>query len=196
MLVLRALARLVTVVLLVLLTLGGLAALVFSIDTGDQGLSLGHLAKLLGGPSVRDTIGGFLDDLEASGPVAIAALLGGLGAMLLGLALLLGRLVPARERLVALRTGSEGTIAARRRALGQVGRALVEGTRGVSAARVKVRPGRKSGGRMVVRAAKPRPTGEKEVAEAINDQLQPLTSPFELKLRVVTRSGEPGARVR
>lgn len=195
MFILRALARLLTILLLLLLTLAGLAALVFSIDSGTQGLSLGHLSKLLGGPGFRDTLGNFLGNLEATGPVAIVALLCGLAAMLLGLGVLLGRIIPARERLVSLRKGKEGTIAARRRALGQVGTALVEGTRGVTAARVKVRPNRRTGGRMTVRADKPRPAVEKEVAGAINDRLAPLTSPFKLKLRVVTRAGEPGARV-
>lgn len=60
----------------------------------------------------------------------------------------------ARERLVTLSRGEPGTVAARRRALAQVATALVERDRGVTEARVRVRPmRRRTGGRLSARAS-------------------------------------------
>lgn len=89
----RALAG-VTLVLLVILALAGIVLAVFCIGTGTSGPSLGGLASLLSAASVRDSVGGWLGQLEAGGPVAVIAGLSGLAAMALGLLLLAGLLHP------------------------------------------------------------------------------------------------------
>ncbi len=82
---------------------------------GTGTLSLANLAQLIGLSPVTDTVGGFLDRLEG-GRNGLVTLLAGLGAMLLGLLLILGVLTPGRERLVSLRGGGrEGSVNARRR---------------------------------------------------------------------------------
>ena len=186
----RALVRVVTVLLLVLLAFAGLALAIFCIGTGTSGPSLGGLAGMLNLDEVRDDVGGWLARLEAPGSVAVIALLCGLGAMLLGLFLLAGLLVPRRERLVTLTSDARGTLAARRRALGQAAAALVEQTRGVTRARVRVRPRRRTGGRLTVRAERVRPADPRELQGQALEKLRGLTDPFKLKARVeVARRG-------
>ena len=186
----RALVRVVTVLLLVLLAFAGLALAIFCIGTGTSGPSLGGLAGMLNLDEVRDDVGGWLARLEAPGSVAVIALLCGLGAMLLGLFLLAGLLVPRRERLVTLTSDARGTLAARRRALGQAAAALVEQTRGVTSARVRVRPRRRTGGRLTVRAERVRPADPRELQGQALEKLRGLTDPFKLKARVeVARRG-------
>jgi hypothetical protein len=181
----RALVRLVSFVLLIVLALAGLALAVFSISTGTTGPSLGGLADVLSLASLRDTVGSWFAQLEASGSVAATAALCGLGAMLLGLVLLLGVLVPRRERLVTLDSGDQGVLAARRRPLARAATALVEQVRGVSDVHVRVRPRRRAGGRVVVRTSDP-----DQVKAAVSEQLRALTDPFELKSRIaVPRRG-------
>lgn len=194
-LLLRALVRILAFVLLVVLAVAGLASAVFSIQGGTATLSLHYLSGLVGLPSLRDTVGDFLGSLEASGPTAIVALLAGLGAMLLGLALLAGLLVPRRERLVTLRDEDEGSIAARRRVLAQLGESLARGAGGVTEAKVRARPSRTGGGRLAVRATRSRSAPPEEVRKRVEQALAPLTEPWELKARVATRLGQPRARV-
>lgn len=186
----RALVRVVTFLLLVVLAVAGLVLAVFCIGTGTTGPSLGGLADLLQLSALRDTIGGWLDQLAASGPVAAVAALCGLGAILLGLLLLAGLLVPRRERLVTLASTEHGTVAARRRPLAQAATALVEQVRGVTGARVRVRPRRRAGGRLAVRASQSRPADADQLRGAVREQLTGLTDPFKLKARVdVARHG-------
>jgi Family of unknown function (DUF6286) len=186
----RLLARLVGFVALLALAIAGLALAVFCIGTGKSGPSLARLAHLLHLASFRNTVGAWLSDLEAQGSVATIAGLCGIGAMLLGLLLLVGLLVPRRERLVTLSHEEKGILAARRRALTQIATALVEQVRGVTEARVRVRPRRRGGGRLAVRASRTRPTEPREVQQAVQEQLAGLTQPFALTTRVdVPRRG-------
>lgn len=188
----RALVRLVSFLLLVALAVAGIVLAGFCIGTGNSGPSLGGLAGLLELSTLRETVGDWLGALEASGPVALIAALCGLGAVLLGLLLLAGILVPGRDRLVTLATSEEeGTLAARRRALAHAATALVEQVRGVTEARVRVRPRRRAGGRMAVRASRTRGVDARELEGAVREQLSGLTHPFELKARVaVPRRGQ------
>ena len=189
----RALVRIVSFVLLVVLSLAGLAAAIFCIGTGTSGPSLGGLATLARLPALRDTVGTWLGQLEASGPDAVVAGLAGIGAILLGAVLLVGVLVPRRERLVTLATGGPGALAARRRPLSLVAAALVEQVRGVSEVRVRVRPYRRTGGRLAVRASRTRTADVSAIKQEVNEQLRGLTDPFKLKARVDVR--RQGARV-
>jgi len=186
----RALVRLVSFLLLVILAVAGIVLAVFCIGTGTSGPSLGGLAGLLDLSALRDGVGGWLDQLEPPGSVAVVAALCGLGASLLGLLLLAGMFVPRRERLVSLTRGEYGTLAARRRPLAQAATALVEQVRGVTEARVRVRPRRQAGGRLAIRASRARPTDPRQVQSAVREQLRGLTDPFKLKARVdVPRRG-------
>jgi len=189
----RALVRLVGFVALVALAAAGLVLAVFCIGTGTSGPSLGRLAKLLHLASLRDTMGHWLGQLEAHGSVAVIALACGFGAILLGLLLLAGVLVPRRERLVTLSRGEPGTLAARRRPLAQVATALVERVRGVTKARVRVRPMRTTGGRLSVRASRTLRADPGQLQTAVREALDGLTGPFKLKARVEVR--RRGARV-
>jgi hypothetical protein len=180
----RALVRLVSVVLLVVLALAGLVLAVACIGTGTSGASLGGLASLLELNALRDTVGDWLAQLEAPGPVAVTAALCGLGAILLGLILLAGILVPRRERLVGLSSDEHGTLAARRRPLAQAATALVEQVRGVTNVRVRVRPHRRAGGRLRVRAARTTHSDASQVEDAVRGQLTGLTEPFNLQARI------------
>lgn len=180
----RVLVRLVSFLALAALAVTGIVLAVFCIGTGTSGPSLGRLARLLHLASLRATVGHWLGQLEASGSVAVIAGLCGLGAVLLGLLLLAGIFVPRRERLVTLGQREHGTLAARRRPLAQVAAALVEQVRGVTQARVRVRPLRRPGGRIAVRASRTRPSDPRQVQRAVRDQLNGLTEPFKLKTRV------------
>lgn len=193
-LLLRSLARVVAVLLPAALALVGLAVAIASVGSGD-GFSLPWLAELIGLPSLERAVGDWLASLEADGPVAVVAALSGAGAVLLGLALLAGVLVPRRERLVTLSSGDEGDIAARRRALGHVGEALVQDAGGVTHARVQARPRRRRGGRLRVTAHRTRPADPDSVRSATTTALEPLTGKLPLKAKVRTRRGERGARV-
>ncbi len=179
----RALVRLISFVLLVILAVAGIVVAVFCIGTGTSGASLGKLASILLLASVRNTVGPWLGQLEASGSVAVIAGLCGLGAILLGLILLLGLLVPRRERLITLAGDREGTLAARRRPLGQA-QTLVEQVRGVTQARARVGPRRRAGGRLRVRASRTRTADSAQVRGAVDEQLRELTDPFALSARV------------
>jgi hypothetical protein len=190
---LRPIARLVAFLLLLALALAGLAAVAFAIQGGHQPLSGSGLAHDLHLPQLRDAIGGFLDRLEAPGPVAAIALLGGAAAVLAGLLLIVGIVVPPRSHTVSLRDGEGGRLAARRRPLAQVAKALVTPVNGVEDATVRVRPSR-GGARLTVKAI--REDGSEDATGELTARLEPLAEPFGLRTRVRTKTVPPipGAR--
>ncbi len=192
---LRAVARLVTFILLLALAAVGLATAIFSVG-GSGDLSIPGLASMVGLPGLEEEVGRLLDAVEADGSIALLSALGGLGAAVLGVLLLVGALAPARERLVVLLTGEKGTLAARRRPLGQVVRALVEQTRGVTASKVKLRPSRgERGGRLSIQAAYSTRSEPDRIAQDTTSSVDPLATAFELRTRVRPRPGGAGQRV-
>jgi hypothetical protein len=194
---LRALASLVGFLLLVLVALAGLAAAVFSLQGGEETLSLHGLSQSIGLDDLAGEFGAWLTDLEASGPVAVVAALAGLGAIVLGIALLVGALVPSRERLVIVRRDERGDVAARRRAVAQAATALAEQARDVISAKAKVRPRRSgSGGRLRVTADHARTAGNRDLGAAAREQIQPLAAPLSLSVSVRGRVPRRGGRVR
>jgi hypothetical protein len=195
-LLLRAVARFVVLVLLVALALAGLAAAVFSIQGGDRPLSLPGLAEHIRLVEVEETVGDYLDQLEADGPLAKASALAGAGAVLAGLLLLLGVLAPRRERLVIFDDGEAGRLAARRRTLARVAEALAEQARGVTEAKARVRPrGRLRKGRLRVKVSHPRNYRDSEVEERVLSAVSPLVDSSGLKPRVEARVGKGRAKV-
>jgi hypothetical protein len=194
-LLLRAIARLVAFLLLVILAVAGLAVAIGSLG-GGGGFGIAGLAELVRLPQLEDLVRGLFDQVEGSGAAKPVPALAGLGAVAVGLLLLIGVLWPRRERLVTLEGSKEGTLGARRRALAQVAGALAEQSRAVTATKVRVRPRRRRpGGRLELRALHPRSSEAKEVRRQATDSLQSLTEPFALKAKVRPRLGERGDRV-
>ncbi len=192
---LRALARLVTFVLLVTLAAVGLAVAIFSVG-GSGDLSLAGLAELAGLPELEQKAGRLLRALESDGPIAARSALAGLGVAAVGVLLLIGALAPTRERLVVLDRTDEGTLAARRRPLSQVARALVEQARGVTAGKVKLRPSRgERGGKLKIQAAHSGASDPDQIEQQATAAVSPLAKDFQLKTRVRARLGGKGKRV-
>ncbi len=195
-LVLRAVARFLVLLLLVALALVGLAIAVFSIQGGDKPLSLPGLAEHIRLPEVEETVGDYLNQLEADGPLAKASALAGAGAVLAGILLLLGVVAPRRERLIIFDSSEAGRLAARRRTLAGVAEALAEQARGVTAAKASVRPrGRLRRGRLRMTVSHPRNYEDLEVEERVVSALSPLVNSSRLTPRVKARVGTRGARV-
>lgn len=193
----RALAGLVGTVLLAALAIAGLAVAAFSLGSGDGTWSLPGLAGLVGLPELRDTVGAFLDDLEAGGSADAVAALAGVGAVLLAVILLTGALVPRRERLLVFSRDSEGTLAARRGALGNAAEALAEQPRDVMAAKARVRPHRsRAGGRLHLRVDHAKTADSKQVRRAVSERIDSLVDATSLRARVSDRVPRRGARVR
>ena len=119
---LRAFARVVGVVWLVVLALFGLGVAMYCVDAL---VSLGSIRpdRLLHLPSVRQHVGRFLGQIAAPGLTAGLALLCGLAAILLGILLLTGVLGRRNQRLAVLEQAHRtGVIAARRRPLADMAR--------------------------------------------------------------------------
>lgn len=197
-LLLRALARVAETVFLVVLALFGLGVALYCFD-GLVGLGGARPDRLLDLASVRRHVGHVLNLLGAPGSTAGLALLCGLGAMALGLLLLIGLLAPQRRRLAILdRGGSDGTVAARPRVLRDVARTLAaraDGVSDVKRPRLALRR-RGGGGRLTVTAAHPTTVDQNDVRRELNERLEPITTPFHLAPRVRLRRAESGGRVR
>ena len=194
---LRVLARVVGVIWMLVLALFGLAVAMYCFDAVIR-LGSARPDRLLHLPSVRDHVGRFLDQVAAPGPNAGLALLCGLGAMLLGILLLIGVFGRRRERMVILDQDDQtGEIAARRRPLGEMARALAEPAKGAtSVKRPKFAMSRHgTRGTLKVDATRARSTDPRALAAEIEHAVEPITEPFSLKPRVRIHVGESGDRV-
>lgn len=188
-LLLQAVARLVTLLLLVILALVGVAVAVFSLLGGEGGLP--SLAELIALPTVREEVGAFLDSLESDGAGAPAAL-AGFGAAIAAVLLILGALLPRGERVAALpssptddgddEAAPPGRLAARRRPLGQMAAALAERVREPESLTLRVRPRRRGvGGKLRIRARLARGGNTAAVSERLRSEVQPVAEPFALR---------------
>jgi hypothetical protein len=181
---LRALSRLVTLLLLVALAAAGAAFAIGSLKINHD-LSLPGMAEHLHLARLSHQTGGLIHALEASGPVALRTALTGAGAALLGLLLIAGALWPRRERLVLLEEGDEGRLAARRRPLRRLARALAARAEGVRPSRVRVRAGRRRG--LGVRLVREPGLDPDEARARAESALAPLTGGFALPTAVRSR---------
>jgi hypothetical protein len=193
---LRVFARVVGVIWMIVVALFGLGVAMYCVDAL---VSLGSIRpdRLLHLPSVREHVGRFLDQVGAPGATAGLALLCGLGAMLLGILLLIGILGRRKDRLVVLESdGQTGVIAARRRPLGQIVRALAEPVNGAtSVKRPKFSLSRcGTRGKLKLNATRTRTTDPRELTTAMQTAVEPITEPFGLRPRVRVRLGESGNR--
>lgn len=196
-LLLRPLVRLISVLWLLALGLVALGVAVYCLD-GLISLGSARPDRLIGLVSVRRHVGDFLGQLAAPGSVAWLSLLCGVGAILVGLALLIGIFRRPRERLALLESDPRaGTLAARQGTLRDMIRALVEQTRGAtSVKRPRVSPARRgTGGRVTVQVSRSRTIDGQELQRTVGEALGPITEPFELRSRVRVRLGERGDRV-
>jgi hypothetical protein len=197
-LLLQAVTRLVTLVVLAALALVGLAVAVFSVPEAESGLV--QLADLVGLHLARDEVGSFLDSLETS-PSAGEAL-ACVAAVAAGVGLIAGALLSRGERRVQLPSQSsgeetdaeaeDGRLGARRRAVTQMGTALAGRVRDAETLKLRVRPRRRSpGGTLRVKATLRQGGGESDASERIGRELRPLTEAFSLRQRVTTRRAPP-----
>ncbi len=192
---LRLLAAVVAFLLLVAIAVGGIVVAIFCIRGGTATLSLHHLASLISLPGLRDKVGPFLESLEADGPVAALAALCGAGTVLLGIGLIVGALVPRRERILIVERSDRGTIAARRRAAGSALADLAEKPREVLSAKAKVSPNRsRTGGRARLKLTESAGTDERPKAEQARTDLKDLSTALSLKLQTVSRRPRRGGR--
>jgi len=194
-LLLRGLARVLAFLLFVALAVAGLAVALFSLGSGAGDFSLPGLARLIGLPELREEVGTLLARVEAEGDTALVTALAAVGAVVLGVCLILGALWPRRERLVVFDRDEQGRLAARRRVLASLAGALAEQPRGVTEAKVRVRPGRRTGGVLSVRAFHSRRQQGSEVRNREESALAPLTEELGLRARVSPRLGGRGRRV-
>ncbi len=194
----RLIVRLIGVVFVSVLALAGLAIAAYCLDGA---IKLGSLRpdRLLSLPTVRHRVGDFLTQMASPGPVAALSLLCGVGAVLLGLWLLVGVLRRPKERLALLESdGSAGDLDARPGVLREMLRALAEAPRQASAvARPKLSLARRgTGGRVTVVAKRSSTSEPEQVKQALEKAIAPLTEPFSLKQRIHVREGTKGERVR
>lgn len=193
----RALAALVGAVLLAGLALAGLSVAAFSLGGGDGGWSLPGLARLLNLPQFADTVGAFLGDLGDGGAFMGIAVLAALGAVVLGVALLVGAFVARRERVLVLDRNAGGTLRARRRALGQAVEALSEQSRDVIASKAKLSPRRRGpGGRVAIRVDSAKTASGPDVIEGVRERVAGLAEAASLRLRIRHRVPRRGGTVR
>jgi hypothetical protein len=196
MIVLRALTRLVIFILLAALALAGLSLAVFSLQGGDDPLSLAALASHLELPRLRDTVGDYLEQLEADGPAATLSVLAGAAAVLVGLLLLLGAVTPRRGRNAVLAHDGEGWLSAKPGTLEEIASTLSRRVRGATDARadLRLRRGNRRG-RMRVRISHPRGEHASDLERRTAEALAPLVDPFSIESHVTARVGRKAARV-
>jgi hypothetical protein len=197
MVLLRTLARLVGVVWMLVLALFGLGVALYCVDA-LVGLGSVRPDRLLDLPGVRDHVGRFLNQVAAPGSTAGLALLCGLGAIFLGIVLLIGVLGRRKQRLVILEHDERtGVLAARQRPLGEMARALAQPAPGATLVkRPKFLLARRGArGTLKLAATRTRPTDPRVLQAAIEQAVEPITEPFGLTPRVRVRLAEGKHRV-
>ncbi|MDQ6745697.1 MAG: hypothetical protein M3Z27_06765 [Actinomycetota bacterium] len=190
---LRATTRLVGMIWTLALALTGLGVALYCVD---DAIRLGSIRpdRLLHLVSVRRHVGHFLTQVTAPGPTAGLALLCGLGAILLG-ALLLAGILSVRERRAVLDDDrTAGRLTARPKAIRDIARALAEtfpGAPRITAAKLTLsRRGRR--GRLKLTAIRTSDTEPRQIREALQARLRPLSEPFSLRTRIRIRLRGPG----
>lgn len=192
----RGLARLIALLLSTTLAVAGLAVAVFSIQGDSSAVSLPGLASHMRLDDLHASIGIFLEDLQADGPIAKVAALAGAGAILIGLLLAFGVLARRREHRVLMRSGEDGTIAARPRSLSQAAVTVAEQSRDVLHAKAKTTARRRgTGGRLRLTVYHAQSTDRASVTAASRDRVQALTESFSLRLRMRGQVPRRGARL-
>jgi hypothetical protein len=193
----RALARLIGAIWMLVLALLGLGVALYCLDAVID-LGSARPDRIVHLSTVSSHVGRFLARIAAPGTTAALAFVCGLGAMAIGLLLLVGTLRSSRQRLVVLDDDSaRGTVAARPRVLGDMSRYLAQQTEG--AARGKrprlslSRSGRR--GRLKLRSTRTRTSDPQAVKQALTDAVAPVSEPFGLTPRVSVSLSDGRGRV-
>lgn len=185
----RALSRLAGIAWMAAIALAGLAVAAYCLD-GAIGLGSARPDHLLHLPSVRRHVGHALRQLGDPGPLAAVALLCGLGAMLLGLVLVIGLLAPRRPGVVALTDSrgddDDGVLAVRPATLRAMLRAQAEQVPAVvRVGRPRLRVGRLfTRGRVRVVPSATAAGDASAVRREVQEALAPVTEPFSVRSRV------------
>jgi hypothetical protein len=196
MLALKALARLVELLLMAAIALIGLGIGLYCFSLL---ISLGSARpdRLLHLPAVRRRVGHFLAQLAAPGPTATLALLAGVAAVVIGLGLLAGLLRSQRERLLRVGDGldGDGTLYARQRIITRMVRAETALALGVTAVkRPKMRLARSGRhGHVKVLAHRGAHPDPETVDSAVHERVDPVLEPLGLRSEVRVRLEEPRA---
>jgi hypothetical protein len=193
MLMLKAFARLVEVLLMLAIAAVGIGVALYCLS---RLISLGSARpdRLLHLPALRRHVGRYLSQIVAPGSTATLALLGGIAAILLGLMLLIGLLRSRRERLLWIDGDAEaGGLYARPRIVNQMVRGLTlaaPGVTGVKRPKVKLqRSGRH--GRLIVHAGRGPDPDLATVDDALHMRLDPFAESLNLTPRVTVKLVEP-----
>lgn len=213
----RMITRLLGILVLALLALGGLVAAVFCLQGAHRSLSLPSLASDLHLADMHRSVASFLQQLEAHGPVAAVSALSGIGAMALGVMILIGSVLSPRERLIVIARGEDGVIAVHPRPLAEAATVLAQRPAAVGAVKARVHRSRRRGRtRLRVRVEvdqaeverddqlRGSPKGRKpglglsrpEVAAAVTGALAPLTDSLDSPPRVRVKRGRAARRRR
>lgn len=195
MLLLKALARVVEVLLMAAIALVGLGIGLYCLD-GLVSIGSARPDRLLNLPTLRHDVGHWLAQLAAPGPIAVLALLGGIAAVLVGLLLAVGLLGSRRERLLVIEEDTgEGGLYARRRPIGQMAReetARAPGVTDVKRPKVRLTRSGRAGRLKVLAARGPDPDAE-TVDTAVHERLDPLGEALHLRVDSRVRLVEPEA---
>ena len=199
MLLVRAFARLIEVLVMIAVALLGIGVGLYCLSLL---VSLGSARpdRLLHLPVVRSHVGHYLTQIAAPGSVATLALLGGIVAVLIGLLLLLGLLGSRREHVLVIEADTEhGGLYARTRALSRMAHDETRTAAGVIAVkrpRVKLR---RSGqrGRLKIRASRGPDPDLATVDDAVHTRVDDFAASLHLKpdVRVKLRDPEAPAKV-
>ncbi len=195
MLLLKALARLVELLLMAALALVGLGVGLYCLS-GLVSLGSARPDRLAHLPAVRDSVGRYLAALATPGPVGVLALLGGIAAVIVGLLLLVGLLGTRRERLLVLDDDpATGSLYVRPRTVSRMIRAETERTPGVTGVRrPKVRLARGGErGRVKVLASRGADPDAATVDGSVHERLDPITESLRLRTNIRVRLSEPRA---
>ena len=201
MLLLKAISRLMEMLLMAAIALFGIGVGLYCLS-GLISLGSARPDRLLHLPRVRHHVGHFLAQLAAPGPVAVLALICGIGAVVVGLLLLIGLLGSRRERLLTVERDAErGDLLARPRAVSGMVRDVTLRTPGVTAVRrPRLRLSRDGNrGRLKVLASRGPDSDGATVDDAMHERVDPIVEGLHLKgnlrVRVVrTREEKQAAR--
>jgi hypothetical protein len=193
LLLLKAVARLVEMLLMAAIALLGIGVGLYCLS-GLISLGSARPDRLLHLPLVRHDVGHFLVQLAAPGPVAVLALLCGIGVALIGLLLIVGLLRSRRERLLLVEHDEQqGDLYARPRAVSGMVRDVTLRIEGVtSVKRPTVRHNRDGGhGRVKVLASRGPDSDSATVDHALHEHIDPITGSLHLKGTLRARLVQP-----
>lgn len=180
----RGITRLLALIVLPLL---GLVALAFAVAATIGENSARDLADSLYLTEGWRRVGTFLDTVAPRGETVVVV--AAAGAIVVGLLLVIAALAPTRERELHLKDG-DPDLGIRRRALRNALQSRTGRVRGVTGARLRLKPRRRKIGGTVRISATRTPRGDEAVIEATYDErLRPVADAFGLRTKIRSSVG-------